>query len=49
MAVRLRLPASARIQPGTGSNGRTLAHSASDMSVGYRRSRRGLSAAFPKR
>ncbi|MFG3384004.1 hypothetical protein [Streptomyces sp. NPDC047999] len=37
MAVRLRLPAPARSQPGTGSSGRTTAHSASVMSEGYRR------------
>ena len=42
-------PPRPRIQPGTGSSGRTRAHSASVMSVGYRRSRIGLSAAFPNR
>ncbi|GGS29121.1 hypothetical protein Snoj_25330 [Streptomyces nojiriensis] len=36
-----------RSRPGTGSSGRTTAHSASDMSVGYRRSRAPWSLAFP--
>ncbi|MHB6911213.1 hypothetical protein [Streptomyces sp. DB-54] len=38
-----------RIQPGTGNSGRIAAHSASVRSVGYRRSRTPLSAAFPNR
>ncbi|WP_336114835.1 hypothetical protein [Streptomyces sp. PTD9-10] len=38
-----------RIQPGVGSSSRIRAHSASVISVGYRRSRIGVSAAFPNR
>lgn len=40
-------PPRPRDQPGTGSGGRTTAHSASVMSEGYCRIRSGRSAVFP--